>query len=49
MSELNNIEDLARKAHKIYCQQYLINNGKEYWTKGRIYLGLDSTRQMWKT
>ncbi len=27
-------EKLAEKVHKVYCEQYLKDNGKPYWTEG---------------
>ena len=27
-------EKLAEKVHKVYCKQYLKDNGKPYWTEG---------------
>ena len=27
-------ENLAAEVHKLYCAQYLLDNGKEYWTGG---------------
>ena len=28
------LENLSEKIHKLYCKQYLKDNGKPYWTNG---------------
>jgi len=31
------IELLSEKIHKLYCKQYLKDNGKPYWTEGNYF------------
>lgn len=40
------MEVLAEAVHKAYCQYYLKNKGKEYWTKGDYSLLDESTKQI---